>query len=637
MISRSHTNLVALGTGNFEGMDAGGGGSGVSGGDDEGERKRQRRRTLGMDITEIDDDEDGMSSDAQERIIIVANQLPLQAIRDTADSGWVFSWDEESLLLHLKEGLPVGKEVIYVGSLPVRVNPADEDVVSQSLLDRFNCVPAFLPVDLKRLFYHQFCKKYLWPLFHYAIPLTAHHGGFFDRSHWEAYVRANKIFSDKVLEVLTSDRDFVWIHDYHLMVLPKFLRHRFYRLRIGFFFHSPFPSSEIFRTLPVREELIKGLLNCDLIGFHTYDYARHFLSVCLRLMGLEHHLRRGYIGLDYHGRTIGIKISPVGINLQQFKDVIGSPEMQSTLAKLKEKFAGKVVLLGVDDLDPFKGINLKLLAFKKMLEMNSSMKGNPVLVQIVKPARSEGKEIEETQKEILEIYKRINSVFGTVFYRPVVYIDSPVSLAERIAYYTLADCLVVTSVRDGMNLTPYEYLVCRQEASGYDSGCPKTSMLVVSEFVGCSLSLSGAIRTNPWNVISTGEAMQRALEATETEKQMWHDKHYKYVCEHDVGYWSRGFFQDLQRSCEDHFNKRFLSLGVGFGFRVMALDPEFTKLKPPEVLVDYSNAERRAIFLDYDGTLMPQKHIHEQPSEEIISMLNSLTASDRNVVYIVLC
>ncbi|KAM1008377.1 hypothetical protein ACFX19_004896 [Malus domestica] len=632
MMSKSYTNLLDLASGNFPVMGR--------------ERRRLPRvMTVAGVISELDDDQAGsVSSDVpssiiQDRIIIVANQLPVKAKRRPDNKGWSFSWDEDSLVLQLKDGLPEDMEVLYVGSLSVEVDSNEQDDVSALLLDRFKCVPAFLPPDILSKFYHGFCKQHLWPLFHYMLPFSATHGGRFDRSLWEAYVAANKIFSQRVIEVINPEDDYVWIHDYHLMVLPTFLRRMFNRLRMGFFLHSPFPSSEIYRTLPVREEILKALLNADLIGFHTFDYARHFLSCCSRMLGLEYQSKRGYIGLDYFGRTVGIKIMPVGIHMGQIESVLKLADKEWRVGELKQQFEGKTVLLGVDDMDIFKGVNLKLLAMEQMLKQHPKWQGKAVLVQIANPARGRGKDLEETQAEIQASIKRINENFGRTGYEPIVFIDRPVSLSERVAYYTIAECVVVTAVRDGMNLIPYEYIVCRQGNSLSDSNSehsgPKKSMLVVSEFIGCSPSLSGAIRVNPWNIESTAEAMNEAISMVEPEKQLRHEKHYRYVSTHDVAYWSRSVFQDMERTCKEHFRRRCWGIGLGFGFRVIALDPNFRKLTIDRIVSAYLRSKNRAILLDYDGTVMPQTSINKSPSQEVISLINTLCGDVKNTVFVV--
>ncbi|XP_024517259.1 alpha,alpha-trehalose-phosphate synthase [UDP-forming] 5-like [Selaginella moellendorffii] len=587
---------------------------------------------------------DWNSCTAQDRTIIVANMLPLNAERNPSSLCWDFSWDEESLLLRLKDGLPEDMEVLYIGCLNVEVEAQEQDEVAASLLDRFNCVPAFLPSHLRSRFYHGFCKQHLWPLFHYMLPLSPDNGGRFDRSLWQAYLSVNKIFADKVMEVICPDDDYVWIHDYHLMVLPTFLRKRFNRIKMGFFLHSPFPSSEIYRTLPVRDEILKALLNSDLIGFHTFDYARHFLSCCSRMLGLEYESKRGYIGLDYYGRRVGVKIMPVGIHKGQIEAGLQMESAVSRLAELRAQHEGKIVLLGVDDMDIFKGIGLKFLAMEELLRLHPELRGKAVLIQIANPARGRGKDVVEIQQEAYAVARRVNDTFGWEGYQPIVLLERHVPFHERTAYYAISECCVVTAVRDGMNLIPYEYILCRegirdeqqqqqQQASGQRS--LKRSMLVVSEFIGCSPSLSGAIRVNPWNIEALAEALNAAISMPEAEKCARHEKHYKYVSSHDVGYWAQSFVTDLERTCQDHARRLCYGIGFGLGFRVVALDPNFRKLSAEHIASVYRRCGSRAILLDYDGTMVPQSSVNRTPSEEVVAILNTLCNDPRNVVFVV--
>ncbi|XP_051145114.1 alpha,alpha-trehalose-phosphate synthase [UDP-forming] 5 [Andrographis paniculata] len=609
-------------------------------------KKFPRVATVSGALSELDDDNksnggsDAPSSISQERMIIVGNQLPLRAQRWESDGrkGWSFAWDEDSLLLQLKDGLGEDVEVIYVGSLKDEIDAGEQDDVAQKLLETFKCVPAFIPPELFSKFYHGFCKQHLWPLFHYMLPLSPDLGGRFDRSLWQAYVSVNKIFADKVMEVISPDDDFVWVHDYHLMVLPTFLRKRFNRVKLGFFLHSPFPSSEIYRTLPVRVELLRALLNSDLIGFHTFDYARHFLSCCSRMLGVSYQSKRGYIELEYYGRTVSIKILPVGIHMGQLHTVMDLPATEEKVAQLRDKFKDQVVLLGVDDMDIFKGISLKLLAFEHLLTQHPEKRGKVVLIQIANPARGRGKDVEEIQLETFATVARINRAFGQPGYQPVVLIDTQLQSFERIAYYVIAECCLVTAVRDGMNLIPYEYIVCRQGTEKLDKTleisptAPKKSMLVVSEFIGCSPSLSGAIRVNPWNIDAVSEAMDTALIVPEQEKQMRHDKHYKYVSSHDVAYWAHSFLLDLERACRDHIRRRCWGIGFGLGFRVISLDPSFRKLAVEHIVSAYKRTKNRAILLDYDGTITSSS---SGPNAVGIEILNKLCNDPKNVVFVV--
>ncbi|KAI4294993.1 hypothetical protein MLD38_040721 [Melastoma candidum] len=577
-----------------------------------------------------------------DRRIVVANQLPVRAVWDQASGKWGFEWDGDSLVLQLRDGLRTGSEVVYVGSLGVEVAAADHEEVLRVLWDGFRCVPTFLPSDLRDKFYHGFCKHYLWPLFHYMLPISKSQGAHFDRGQWQAYVSVNRTFADKIMEVINPDEDYVWIHDYHLMVLPTFLRKRFSRVKVGFFLHSPFPSSEIYRTMPVRDEVLRALLNCDLIGFHTFDYARHFLSCCSRMLGIDYESKRGYIGLDYYGRTVSIKILPVGIHMGQLQSILSADSTAQKVKRLREQYEGKVVILGVDDLDLFKGICLKFLAMGQLLELHRELRGKVVLVQITNLARSSGKDVQQVENETNLVAEEINRKYGEPGYEPIVYIKGPVTMEEKAAYYSLAECVIVNAVRDGMNLVPYKYTVCRQGSPAIDralgkdmDSSPRRSMIIVSEFIGCSPSLSGAIRVNPWNIDCVTEAMNLAVTIPLPEKQLRHEKHYKYITSHDVSYWARSFDLDLVRACRDHYSKRFWGMGFGLTFRVVAMGPSFKKLFADHLVSGYGRTSNRLILLDYDGTLLPKASIDKRPSSQVLSILDRLSSDPNNIVFIV--
>ncbi|KAI4326695.1 hypothetical protein MLD38_031982 [Melastoma candidum] len=592
-------------------------------------------REAGRDFSSL------LSESCGGKIVVVASFLPLNCQKDTESGRWHFSFEEDSLLLQLKDGWSPDCQFIYVGSLNADVEPNEQDEIAGELLEKFGCVPTFLPPDLQRRYYHSFCKQYLWPLFHYMLPMSSDYGDRFDRSNWQAYVSANKAFADKVVEVINPECDSVWVHDYHLMVLPTFLRRRFTRVKIGFFLHIPFPSSEIYRTLPVREEVLRGLLNADLLGFHTFNYARHFLSCCGRLLGLNYETKRGYIGLDYLGRMIYVKISPIGIHMKRLESALDHPSCLSKAVGLKYEFRDKRIILGIDDMDIVKGISLKLQAMEQLLRQHLDLRGRVVLVQIIDPERSAGSDVQDTRDEVYTTAERINRAFGFPGYIPVVLIDRSVPFHEKVAYYALAECCIVNAVSDGMNLVPYEYVICRQgaakldEALGISPEAPRSSTLVVSEFIGCSPSLSGAIRVNPWDVDAVADALNVALGTPDAEKQLRHEKHYRYVSTHDVAYWAQSFFQDLDRACKDHSTKQCWGLGFGLSFRVLSLSASFRKLSIERILHSYKRTKSRALFFDYDGTLVPNTSISKAPSSEVISLIDTLCRDPRNTVFIV--
>ncbi|KAB1204188.1 putative alpha,alpha-trehalose-phosphate synthase [UDP-forming] 11 [Morella rubra] len=585
----------------------------------------------------LEDDDGGILP----RRIIVANELPIRALRDVETGLWSFEYDADSLYLQLRDGFGDGVEVVYVGCLKAEIDLAEQDRVAQELLDKFRCVPVFLASEIRDAYYHGFCKHYLWPLFHYMLPMTPSNGSRFDRALWQAYCLANKKFADKVTEVLSPEDDYVWIHNYHLMLLPTFLRKRFLRIKLGFFLHSPFPSSEIYRTIPVHKEILQALLNCDVIGFHTFDYARHFLTYCSRLLGLDYRSKRGYIGVEYCGRTVSIKILPAGIHMGQLESVLSRKETAEKVKELQTKFEGKIVMLGVDDMDIFKGINFKLSAMGQLLEEQEKLRGRVVLVQITNPARSQGKDIQDVESEVSAIAREINLKYGGPGYEPIVLLNGPVTTQEKAAYYAVAECCVVTPVRDGMNLVPYKYTVCRQgstvldKALGIDEVGPKKSVIIVSEFIGCSPSLSGAIRVNPWSIDDVCTAMYSAIEMQEAEKQLRHEKHYKYISSHDVAYWARSFDQDLVRACKWIHDVRLWTMGLGLGFKVAALSSNYKRLTADHAVSAYRRTNSRLILLDYDGTMMPKTCVDKTPGGDVISVLNSLCSDPKNTVFIV--
>ncbi|KAL6772144.1 TSPSP1 [Auxenochlorella protothecoides x Auxenochlorella symbiontica] len=646
---KSFTNLQALAAGDFGGSMSELAGGGPLSAFHAGGKKGS---TTSMDSDSI--------NRRSQRLIFVCNQLPLR-VKGQGKGAWSFEWDEDALIAQAREGLPEDMEAVYVGCLPMEVDGADQDEVSQHLQTEFQCHPVFLGEELKNSYYRQFCKQQLWPLLHYLIPLNPTGVNRFDPDLWSAYVRANMVFANKLVEVLGSlEDDFVWIHDYHLLVLPSLLRKRFHRIKCGIFLHSPFPSSEIFRTFPRREEVMRAMLNADIIGFHTFDYARHFLSCCSRMLGLEHKTNRGAILIDYYGRDVCIKIMPTGIKPERLLAAFDWSDTLWRRGELCAQFEGKTVLMGIDDMDVFKGIELKLQAFEQVLIHHAEWRGRLVLVQVTSAARAPGKDVDELHSFVVALVRRINDRFRAPGYEPVVWVERPVPLYERMALLSVADCVVVTATRDGMNLLPYEYVVARQgaaaavggggpgggDAAGGDAAgglaggaaAPQAthSMLVVSEFVGCSPSLSGAIRVNPWSIEALRDAIYTAIRLPLEDRAARHEKHWKYVSSHTVQYWAKSYLADFQRFTKDHARLQCFDLGFALNtFRMVALTSNFRKLPTDTLLKTYSRSGKRVFLLDHDGTLVPQGESSSRPGDAVLRVLQGLTANPANTVYVI--
>ncbi|KAK3133381.1 hypothetical protein QOZ80_6AG0535830 [Eleusine coracana subsp. coracana] len=582
------------------------------------------------------------------RRLVAAHRLPLRATPDPdSPFGFDFSLDPDALALQLSRGLPAA--VTFVGTLPASaasaVVPSDE--LDAYLMEKFSCLPVHLDSACHTMFYDTFCKRYLWPQLHYLFPGGGGSGDVvrFDAAAYKSFVSANGCFAERVMELLSpDDGDLVIIHDYHLWLLPTFLRRSCPRAGVGFFLHSPFPSADVFRGIPVREDLLRALLNADLLGFHTFDYAGHFLASCSRVLGVSGGRGGGggHVGVDYHGRTVQVKVLAVGLDMGRLRGAMGSPEVAARAREIVEEYQGRKLIIGVDDVDRLKGVTKKLDALERLLDRYVEIRGNTVLVQINNPARTRGPDVDAVRRELNATFHRIYARYSLPGYAPVVMIDGPVSMSEKAAYYAAADCCVVSAVRDGLNRIPYYYTVCREEgpvpgaaAAAMENGSSssaaqqqqRSSVVVVSEFVGCSPSLGGAIRVNPFCERSVAEGMYEALSMRTEEKQARHRRNYAFLASHDVLAWARAFDAALQVASRDLPTRVFVGLGFGLGYRAIAFHAGFKSLVPEHVVPAYRAAAHRLIVLQCDGTMVP--------NAEVTELLNELCADPMNVVFLV--
>lgn len=372
----------------------------------------------------------------------------------------------------------------------------------------------------------------LWPLFHY------HPGDInFNSKAWQAYQKVNRQFARSIAADV-QDNDMIWVHDYHLMLLPQMLREEIGKtkanVRIGFFLHTPFPSSEIYRILPVREQLMHGLLHCDLVGFHTYDYARHFLSTCARIVGLTTTPN----GVTYQDRNVHIGAFPIGIDPDKIIDGLKDEKVKERQKSLEHRYDDKRIIVGVDRLDYIKGIPQKLHAFEMFLEHYPEWVGKVVLIQVAVPSREDVKEYQNLRAVVSELVGKINGRFGAIDYTPIKFVHNSVPFPELLALYSVADVCFITSTRDGMNLVAYEYIMCQKERHG---------QLILSEFAGAAQSLKGCIEVNPWNTDDLMSGLQTALTMSDKDRAENHRKLYEYVNKYTSAYWGQSFVEELDR------------------------------------------------------------------------------------------
>ncbi|KAI9920843.1 hypothetical protein PsorP6_002634 [Peronosclerospora sorghi] len=478
--------------------------------------------------------------DARHRLIMVSNRLPISFHRNENTGEWSFSMSSGGLVTALN-GIRDQVPFIWIGWLGEEIPHDEQSKVREKLAREFNCVPVFLSKEIAARYYNGFSNDILWPIFHY-VPLPLFRPGSekkFDFRQWDAYKLANKRFAQAVNQVY-REGDFVWVHDYHLMMLPKLLRSRHPLCKVGWFLHTPFPSAEMYRMLPVGKEILEGLLGADLLGFHTYDYARHFIAACARLPGASTSPK----GVELGNHFSGIGVFPIGIDPEHFENILNSDPTQKRIQELTTKFAGRKIIIGVDRMDYIKGIPHKLLAMERFLSLYPERRKDVVLIQIGVPSRTGVEEYQHLAASVNEMVGRINGRFGTLTHSPVHYIHQSVTPSELVALYNLADVCLVTSIRDGMNLVSHEYVMCQSQSCEPHRDGP--GVLILSEFAGSAQSLSGAIRVNPWNTTDMANALRYALELPLMEREYRQTNLHRYVKTHTASFWGRSFLSDLE-------------------------------------------------------------------------------------------
>ncbi|KAK9480040.1 glycosyl transferase [Lipomyces japonicus] len=465
-----------------------------------------------------------------DNLLVISNRLPV-TIKRSENGDYDFAMSSGGLVSALS-GLKKSTRFTWFGWPGLEVPDAEKPLVVKRLRDEFSCVPVFLSDELADLHYNGFSNSILWPLFHY------HPGEMnFDETAWEAYREANRLFSKAIADVV-SDGDLVWVHDYHLMLLPAMLREEIgnskKNVKLGWFLHTPFPSSEIYRILPVRREVLEGVLHCDLLGFHTYDYARHFLSSCSRILNLPT-LPNGVV---FNGKSITVGAFPIGIDVEKFTEGLKKESVQRRIAQLEAKFDGVKIIVGVDRLDYIKGVPQKLHALEIFLTEHPEWIGKVVLVQVAVPSRQDVEEYQNLRAVVNELVGRINGNFGTVEFVPIHFMHKSIDFDELIALYAVSDACLVSSTRDGMNLVSYEYIACQRKRHG---------ALILSEFTGAAQSLNGSVIVNPWNTEELADAIFDAMTMSEDTRNLNQQKLFKYVSKYTSAYWGESFVNEMKR------------------------------------------------------------------------------------------
>ncbi|KAF9289759.1 threalose-6-phosphate phosphatase [Mortierella alpina] len=480
------------------------------------------------------------------------------------------------------------------------------DTHKQSLKDKLwqreRVVPIFLEDSRAAGHYEGYCKTVLWPLFHYILWDEATDGRI-EKKNWDDYVFVNQQFADAIADQYQSG-DIVWIHDYHLLLVPHMLRQKLPGAAIGVFIHAPFPSSEIFRCLPKRVEVLNGLLGANQIGFQTYSYARHFISCCTRVNGYESTPR----GVDAMGSTVWVGTFPIGIDAERVERQRKAPGVLPKMDAIRKTYKGKRIIVGRDKLDLVKGVQQKLQAFEKFLNDYPEMQGEVVLIQVTSPPLVENPKLEA---KIAELVAHINGTYGSLNFTPVHHYHQHIDRDEYYALLSVADIGLITSVRDGMNTTSLEYIMCQSENHG---------PLILSEFTGTAGSLGGALMVNPWDYQGVARVIYDALNLSDADKLTRHNQLHDHVLAHTAQFWAKNFISELILNVgtwDQSTPTPYLDLGA---------------------MVDkYRDAKKRLLMFDYDGTLTPIRKTPGAavPQEHMLKALVALANDPNNVVWVI--
>jgi trehalose 6-phosphate synthase/phosphatase len=538
----------------------------------------------------------------EKRVVIVSNRLPVSVsargdrFKITPSIGGLATGLSSYHQDH--DGLWVGWPGI------TEKNSRKRSELESVLLNNYNCLPVYLSDNDLKKYYHGFSNRTLWPLFHYFSTYST-----YNATEWESYKKVNEKFCRRLQEVIRPG-DLIWIHDYHLMLLPALLRKELPDATIGFFLHIPFPSFEVFRYLPWREEILTGVLGCDLIGFHTYDYTRHFLSSILRILGKDH--TYGQVVAD--NRIIKVDTFPMGIDAQRYISASTSEVVLKEVKSLQKKLGTEKIIVSVDRLDFTKGIPERLRAFEKFLDNNPQLHGKITYVLLLVPSRTKVREYKLLKSEIDELVGRINGRFDTLDWSPILYLYRSLPFEKLVALYSAADLALVTPLRDGMNLVAKEYLACQSAGN--------KGTLVLSESAGAAAELGEAIIVNPNDLDLLAQSIAEGLEVGAAEKKKAITLMVERIKKYNVFSWAEDFVNQLTLTMarQDRDRKRFLA------------DQQFSEVKQ-----QYDKAGSRLLLLDYDGTLTAIRKRPDLavPDAELLELLTALAEDPKNTVVIV--
>lgn len=537
------------------------------------------------------------------RLFIVSNRLPI-SIDENKDEQPAPGGLVTAMNGFMRNGAQQHfSKVLWAGVPGCSINTWNE-TFEKKTDPNFTFLPVFAKPAQYYGFYNGHANSLLWPLFHY-FPSYAE----YNEDHYTQYRQVNEQFAHTLLKYLLPG-DTVWIHDYHLLALPQLLRKAMPELTIGFFLHIPFPSHEIFRLLPRRwqQEHLNGLLGADLIGFHTMDYASHFLQSVQTTLGLDND--RNII--LHNNRLIKVDVFPISIDFDHFNNYFNNQQVISIRESLAQKTGNKKIIFSVDRLDYTKGVNNRLKAFEYFLKHNPQYHEKVIFILAVVPSKDNIAKYKDRKQIIDQTISQINSSLGRIHWQPVIYQYNALPYDELMSMYTGCDLALITPLRDGMNLVAKEFVASRKDKKG---------VLVLSEMAGAARELSDAIIINPNDIVEIADAIKEGLEMPEEEQTARMEAMQTRIASYNVNVWTEDFMAQLQliKKKQQEFQVKFLD--------------EYAKIN---MLDNYRKAQKRLLLLDYDGTLVsfvsnPAQAI---PGDDLLQLIRELN-NDKNTVCII--
>jgi len=501
--------------------------------------------------------------------------------------------------------LPDSYERLWIGWPGIadeNLASGDKDRIREKLAEE-KCLPVFLSQEQMDLYYLGFCNETIWPLFHYFPTRTL-----WEERFWDAYVQVNHVFCSE-LERIVRPGDRIWVHDYQLFLLPRLLREKFSDVEIGFFLHIPWPSFELFRLLPWREEILNGLLGADLIGFHTYDYVRHFLSSVVRIVGIEHTLGR----LHVQNRIVKVDAFPMGIAYDKYAQAPNDSVVKDEVEKITRQIGDRKIIVSIDRLDYTKGIIERLEAFDLFLSENPKYKGEVTLIMVAVPSRTGVADYQVLRERLEHLVGRVNGEHGSIGYVPVWYLYRFLPFQQITALYDIADVALVTPLRDGMNLIAKEFVACKSDGHG---------VLILGEMTGAASELGEALIVNANNKRAIVRAIKDALEMPVSEQIERNHSMQKRLRRYDITRWCKDFIDAISevKRVQDEFSVHKLSASV-----------------IEQMKTGHTRAQKRLFMLDYDGTLVGfrDKPAQAGPDAAVMELMKKLSADEKNTVVVV--